>query len=36
MTLKELYLGFQLVSKKGRVAHAEVIDDLRLFFKRIH
>ena len=37
-TLKEkiFYLGFQLIGKKGRVAHAKVINYLRFFFKSIH
>lgn len=30
------YLRFQLVGKKGGIAHAEVINDLRFFFQRIH
>lgn len=38
ITLKKriFYLGFQLISKKGRVAHAKVIDYLRFFLKSIH
>lgn len=30
------YLRFQLVGKKGGVAHAEIINNLRFFFQCIH